>query len=152
MANRKQPENSNKDESLVDAAEKQAGLKILTGGTRDLRKYTHQIWLAGLGAFARAEEEGSKMFDTLVEVGKDLEGKTRDLSETRVEEIKERVKSRTGETMGKMEKAFDDRLNKALSKLGIPNKREVEALQKRVQELTSTLESIAEEEKAKDKK
>lgn len=152
MANRKQPEKSNKDESLSDAAEKQAGLKALTGGTRDLRKYTHQIWLAGLGAFARAEEEGSKVFDTLVEVGKDLEGKTRDLSETRVEEIKERVKSRTGETMGKMEKAFDDRLNKALSKLGIPNKREVEALQKRVQELTSTLESIAEEEKAKGKK
>jgi poly(hydroxyalkanoate) granule-associated protein len=106
----------------------------------DLRKYTHQIWLAGLGAFARAEEEGSKLFDTLVDVGKDLESKTRDISETRVEEIKERVRSRTGETMGKMEKAFDERLNKALSKLGIPNKREVEALQKRVQELTAALD------------
>ncbi|MCC1497161.1 phasin family protein [Alcanivorax sp. 1008] len=109
-------------------------------GALDLRKYTHQIWLAGLGAFARAEEEGSKLFDTLVDVGKDLESKTRDISETRVEEIKERVRSRTGETMGKMEKAFDERLNKALSKLGIPNKREVEALQKRVQELTAALD------------
>jgi poly(hydroxyalkanoate) granule-associated protein len=116
----------------------------LTGGARDLRKYTHQIWLAGLGAFARAEEEGSKFFDTLVEVGKDLETKTRDISENRVEEIKERVRSRTGETMGKMEKAFDDRLNKALSKLGIPNKREIEALQKRVQELTSALGELDE--------
>ena len=118
----------------------------------DLRKYTHQIWLAGLGAFARAEEEGSKLFDTLVDVGKDLEAKTRDISETRVEEIKERVRSRTGETMGKMEKAFDERLNKALSKLGIPNKREVEALQKRVQELTAALEELSPEDKAKGKK
>ena len=118
-------------------------LSALTGSTRDLRKYTHQIWLAGLGAFARAEEEGSKLFDTLVDIGKDLESKTRDISENRVEEIKERVRSRTGETMGKMEKAFDDRLNKALSKLGIPNKREVEALQKRVQELTAALNTLS---------
>lgn len=147
MASRKQPE---KDQSVsLDKTDKQNPIKMLTGGTRDLRKYTHQIWLAGLGAFARAEEEGSKLFDTLVEVGRDLEGKTRDISENRVEEIKERVKSRTGETMEKMEKAFDDRLNKALSKLGIPNKREVEALQKRVQELTAALDTMSEDEKGK---
>lgn len=151
MASRKQPEKE-QSESLEDKDDKQNPIKMLTGGTRDLRKYTHQIWLAGLGAFARAEEEGSKLFDTLVDVGRDLEGKTRDISETRVEEIKERVKSRTGETMGKMEKAFDDRLNKALSKLGIPNKREVEALQKRVQELTAALDSMSEDEDKGDKK
>lgn len=126
-------------------------LRVLAGGTRDLRKYTHQIWLAGLGAFARAEEEGSRFFDTLVEVGKELENKTRDLSENRVEELKERVRSRTGETMDRMEKAFDDRLNKALSKLGIPNRREVEALQQRVQELTAALEHLSREEKADQK-
>lgn len=115
-------------------------LHTLTGGSRDLRKYTHQIWLAGLGAFARAETEGSKLFDTLVDIGKDLEVKTRDKSESRVDELRERVLSRTGETMDKMERAFDDRLNKALSKLGIPNKKEVETLQRRVKELTQALE------------
>ncbi len=135
-----------------ETQEKNHPLKGIGDGALDLRKYTHQIWLAGLGAFARAEEEGSKLFDTLVDVGKDLESKTRDISETRVEEIKERVRSRTGETMGKMEKAFDERLNKALSKLGIPNKREVEALQKRVQELTAALEELTPDEKAKGKK
>jgi len=135
-----------------EAQDKAGSLKGIGDGALDLRKYTHQIWLAGLGAFARAEEEGSKLFDTLVDVGKDLESKTRDISETRVEEIKERVRSRTGETMGKMEKAFDERLNKALSKLGIPNKREVEALQKRVQELTAALEELTPDEKAKGKK
>jgi len=135
-----------------ETQDKARSLKGIGDGALDLRKYTHQIWLAGLGAFARAEEEGSKLFDTLVDVGKDLESKTRDISETRVEEIKERVRSRTGETMGKMEKAFDERLNKALSKLGIPNKREVEALQKRVQELTAALEELAPEEKTKGKK
>ena len=118
-------------------------LKSLASGSRDLRRYTHQIWLAGLGAFARAEEEGSRFFENLVDAGKEVESRTKDKSESRVEEIKERVRSRTGETVEKMEKAFDDRLHKALSRLGIPNKREVEALQKRVQELTSALDSIS---------
>ncbi|KAF0809887.1 hypothetical protein A167_01427 [Alcanivorax sp. S71-1-4] len=115
----------------------------LGGGSLDLRKYTHQIWLAGLGAFAKAEEEGGRFFDALVDTGRDLESKTRDKSESRVEEIKERVRNRTGETMEKMEKAFDERLNKALSRLGIPNKREVEALQQRVQELTAALDEMS---------
>ena len=128
-------------------------LKGLKGGPRDLRKYTHQIWLAGLGAFARAEEEGSRFFDTLVDIGRSLESSAQDKSESRVEEIKERVRSRTGETMDKMEGAFDERLNKALSRLGIPNKREVEALQQRVQELTEALEEKAgdEQEGSKDR-
>lgn len=148
MSDRKQK--AEKTEKAETGADKLRGLKAPVEGALDLRKYTHQIWLAGLGAFARAEEEGSKLFDSLVDVGKDLEGKTRDLSETRVEEIKERVRSHTGETMGKMEKAFDERLNKALSKLGIPNKREVEALQKRVQELTAALDQMSSKEKGND--
>ena len=45
----------------------------------DFRKYTKQIWLAGLGAFSRAEEEGNKLFDSLVKVGEELESKTADI-------------------------------------------------------------------------
>lgn len=114
----------------------------LHGGTADLRKYTHQIWLAGLGAFAKAEEEGSKLFENLVDAGRDVESKARDKTETRVEEVKSRVKGRTGETLEKMEKAFDERLTGALSRLGIPNKREVEALNSRIEELTRTIERL----------
>src|SRR3546814_123782 len=126
--------------------DKASPLKALAGGSRDLRKYTHQIWLAGLGAFSRAEADGGKFFDALVDVGKDLEARTRETSDSRVDELREKVLSRTGETMDKMERAFDDRLNKALSKLGLPNKREVEVLQQRVQELTAELEANKKEE------
>lgn len=63
MANRKQTDQTQGQEPGLDKTDKQNPIKILTGGTRDLRKYTHQIWLAGLGAFARAEEEGSKLFE-----------------------------------------------------------------------------------------
>lgn len=124
-------------------------LRALTGASRDLRNYTHQIWLAGLGAFARAEEEGSGFFDALVEAGREVERHTKDKTESRVEELKERVKHHTGETMEKMEKAFDDRLTKALSKFGIPNKREIESLQKRVQELTAALDAAEQSDASK---
>ena len=116
-------------------------LRALSGASRDLRKYTHQIWLAGLGAFARAEEEGSGFFDALVEAGREVERRAKDKA-PRVGELKERVRHHTGETMDRMEKAFDDRLGKALSRLGIPNKREVDALRQRVQELTDALNHI----------
>ena len=111
--------------------------------TADLRKYTHQIWLAGLGAFAKAEEEGSKLFENLVDAGRDVESRARDKTESRVEEVKTKVKGRTGETLEKMEKAFDERLTGALSRLGIPNKREVEALNSRIEELTRTIEKLS---------
>lgn len=144
MSDRKQDDDAPKEDKLKSIR--------LSSGSLDLRKYTHQIWLAGLGAFAKAEEEGGKFFDALVDTGRDLESKTRDKSESRVEEIKERVRHRTGETMDKMEKAFDERLNKALSRLGIPNKREVEALQRRVQELTAALDDMSRSEPGKEKK
>lgn len=121
--------------------ERGSPLKALTGASRDLRKYTQQIWLAGLGAFARAEEEGSGFFDALVDAGREVERRARDKT-PRVDDIRERVRHHTGETMDRMERAFDDRLGKALSRLGIPNKREVETLRQRVQELTELLEHM----------
>ena len=50
----------------------------------DFRKYTKQIWLAGLGAFSRAEEEGNKMFDSLVKVGEELESRTVEITDQTV--------------------------------------------------------------------
>jgi hypothetical protein len=37
-----------------------------------IKEMSRQIWLAGLGAFSRAQAEGMKMFETLVEQGQSL--------------------------------------------------------------------------------
>lgn len=134
-----QPDPSREPRSPTD--ERGNPLKALSGASRDLRKYSQQIWLAGLGAFARTEEEGSGFFDALVDAGREVERRARDKT-PRVDEIRERVRHHTGETMDRMERAFDDRLGKALSRLGIPNKREVETLRQRIQELTELLEHM----------
>ena len=117
-------------------------IKALGDGTRDLKKYTQQIWLAGLGAFARAEEEGGKFFDNLVELGQQVEEKTKNEAQSRMEEVKSKVKNKTTDTMEKMEKAFDERLNNALSRLGIPTRNEVESLSTKLNDLTDAIKDI----------
>ena len=37
--------------------------------TSTIKESTQQIWLAGLGAYAKAQEEGGKIFEALVQEG-----------------------------------------------------------------------------------
>lgn len=126
------------------------------GSTRELRQYTQQIWLAGLGAFARAEEEGGKLFENLLKVGEEVEAKARDRSdvalsrvEEKVEEVKIRVKEQATDTIEKVEKVFDDRLVSALHRMGIPSRKEVEQLNSRLEELTMMVGRLLEEQQRK---
>ena len=64
----------------------------------DFRKYTKQIWLAGLGAFSRAEEEGNKLFDSLVQVGEELESKTTEIADQTVEKVSEKARESVTDT------------------------------------------------------
>ncbi|HIL22204.1 MAG TPA: poly(hydroxyalkanoate) granule-associated protein, partial [Alcanivorax sp.] len=73
---------SDQEQNQNEKDGRQNPLKALSGASRDIRKYTHQIWLAGLGAFARAEEEGSGFFDALVEAGREVERHTKDKTES----------------------------------------------------------------------
>src|SRR5690625_2277810 len=135
-----------KDEVVETPDEERSGN---SSSVLDIRKYTNQIWLVGLGAFTKYEEEGGKLFEALVDTGRELESKTRS-AEAKEDEFREKVRHRTGETMERMEKAFDERLNKALSRLGLPSKREVESLKQRIQELTAELESKDKNEQSED--
>lgn len=123
-------------------------IRALSGSTKDIRKYTHQIWLAGLGAFSKSDDdgEGGKLFEKLVEAGREIEAKTREQTQSRVKDMTDKVKERTGETMEKMERAFDDRLTGALSRLGIPSKKDVDDLNSRIEQLTDALNSTDEKE------
>ncbi len=113
--------------------------------TKDLRKYTQQIWLAGLGAFSRAEEEGGKLFDNLVKVGEELENKTRDLADNATTDLRDKVIEKASDTREKVERAIDDRLSSTLTRLGIPSQREFEALSERMDRLTQVIEQLAQQ-------
>jgi len=74
----KQMSDQNIDQEKQENSDKTKN-KLRSGrkSSLDFRKYTQQIWLAGLGAFSRAEEEGNKLFDSLVKVGEELENQKR---------------------------------------------------------------------------
>ncbi len=119
---------------------------------KDLRKYTQQIWLAGLGAFARAEEEGGKLFDNLVKLGEELESKTKEIADTTVGEVRGRVLEKATDTKEKVERAFDDRITHTLTRLGIPTQKDVEALNEKLDALTVVIAQLSQQMAAESQK
>ena len=109
----------------------------------DLAESAHRIWLAGLGALATAEEEGSKLFAALVKRGKQYESTVKkpvDQATTRVKKKVKEVRGRAGKTVKQIEKAFDEQVDAALHRVGVPTRKEIAALNRKVQRLTEAIE------------
>lgn len=100
----------------------------------ELRDSARRVWLAGLGALAAAEEEGSKLFKRLVEKGEKLEAEGKD----RVKEAKSKVGEAWGEASGKI----DEQVSKALHKVGVPTRDEIRKLTRRVEELSAKVDQL----------
>lgn len=111
----------------------------------EIKDSVHRIWLAGLGALAAAEEEGSKLFSRLVDRGRDVEAK----GKVEVDKAGERVKAEYEKAKTKAESAFegwgekfDEKLTAALHRLGVPSRDEIRTLTQRVEELTAKVEQL----------
>ncbi len=118
----------------------------LAGAIKDSAQ---QIWLAGLGAFSKAQAEGGKAFETLVKEGLSIQRKTQAVAEERISEASNRVSSMATDISSKaagqwdkLENIFEDRVAKALNKLGVPSARDVEALLERIDGLTRQVQSL----------
>jgi poly(hydroxyalkanoate) granule-associated protein len=103
-----------------------------------IRESAQQIWLAGLGAFAKAQQEGNKVFDALVRQGESIQQKTRKVAEDKVTEMAAKA---TG-TWDKLEQVFESRVARALHSLGVPTRSDVAALAKRVAELKAAVDKL----------
>ena len=109
-----------------------------------------QIWLAGMGAFAKAQAEGGKVFEALIQEGMALQRKTQGLAEDKINEVTGRMGSMAGEVTAKagqhwdkLESIFESRTAKALGRLGVPSAAEFQALSARVDALAARLEALA---------
>lgn len=115
---------------------------------KSIMESAQHIWLAGLGAFAKAQGEGGKLFDGLVKQGSQLEQKTRQIV-GKVDEVRGAVESgvtqvreRTQETWDRLEQVFETRVSNALAKLGVPGRKELDELLKRVDELNREVRKL----------
>ncbi|MHA3069705.1 phasin family protein [Acinetobacter sp. ANC 3789] len=114
----------------------------------DFRKYTQQIWLAGLGAFSRAEEEGNKFFDSLVKVGEELEAKTLDFADQTVTKVTDKALESVYETKDKVEKILDQSVNTSLNRLGLASSKDIQHLEQLILSLHSKVDALIEENQA----
>jgi len=110
-----------------------------------VRDSAHQIWLAGLGAFAKTQEEGVRMFESLVQEGRVVEDRTRKLAESKMSDMSAGVgkaaKQATA-TWDKLEQVFEDRVARALHRLGVPTNKDIQSLAKRVEELNDSVQQL----------
>ena len=135
MANKKAASTGN----LLDNA--------LAGSVKDSAQ---QIWLAGMGAFSKAQEEGGKVFEALVKEGLSLQRKTQAVAEEKFGAVTGKmtsmagdVQSKAGQHWDKLETIFEERTAKALNKLGVPSAKDVEALIKRIDALSAQVAKLS---------
>ncbi len=104
-----------------------------------IRKSAHEIWLAGLGALALAEEEGGKLFHALVKRGAGTEAAGRARFEKLIARVKP-MREDAGTAIHRVGTGVDNSMAAVLHRLGVPTRREIQGLTKRVEELTHSLE------------
>ena len=135
--NTETPTSDRKDFDLKDLPDE------VTGRARE-------IWLAGLGALSRLEQEGDKVFQSLVERGKDYEDKRSQQLQEATENLRKQQESLTHDVSKRLddatqsvEKAVSDTLSGTLGRIGVPTRDEVRGLSRRVGELSEKLDALS---------
>ncbi len=115
-----------------------------------VKESAHQIWLAGMGAFARAQAEGTKVFETLVQEGTSLQKKTQSAAEGKISEVTSKmtnmagdVQAKAGQHWDKLESIFEERTSKAMHKLGVPSAKDVAAMVARIDALSAQVAKLS---------
>lgn len=117
--------------------------------SRSLVESAQQIWMAGVGAFTRAQGEGSKLFEALVKEGMTIEQTTRKLATGKVDAVRDAVEDSVGvvreravDTWDRLENVFETRVQRALNRLGVPAREDLAELTSRVNELNAELRKL----------
>jgi poly(hydroxyalkanoate) granule-associated protein len=113
-----------------------------------VRASAQQIWQAGLGAFAKAQKEGGHVFANLVKEGTDLQKRTKRMGDGKVSEVSDTVtkaadsvSKQAAGSWDKLEQVFEDRVARSLKSLGVPTQKDIQALTRRIDELSKALAS-----------
>ncbi|HPA02450.1 MAG TPA: phasin family protein [Chiayiivirga sp.] len=130
--------------------EKSTTRAVETDISRGIMDSAQQIWSTGVKALGRAQQESTRLFEALVKEGVNVEKKTRSLTSGKVNAVRdsvenrvEQVKDRAADTWDRLEKVFEERVQRALVRLGVPGREELQALIHRVDQLNSRLRDLA---------
>lgn len=117
---------------------------------QSIKDSAQQIWLAGMGAFAKAQAEGTQAFDKLIKDGLNLQKKTQGLAEEKLSEVTGKMTAMAGEVTAKagqhwdkLESIFEQRTARAMGRLGVPSAKEMAALNARIEQLAAEVARLS---------
>ncbi len=119
----------------------------LSGSVKDSAQ---QIWQAGIGAFSKAQAEGTKAIEALIKEGVNMQRKTQSAAEEKLSEASSKmssmatdISSKASGQWDKLESIFEERVAKALNKLGVPSAKDVNALIDRINDLNKSVQKLS---------
>ena len=117
-----------------------------------MKQSAHEIWQGGLGAFAKAQQEGSKAFDNLVKEGSKWQEATLAAQARMTEaaakaghmasDMAQDMGQRASGQLDRLESIFEERVAKAMQHMGLPSAQELTDLKARVEKLETELASL----------
>lgn len=117
--------------------------------SNSVKDSAQQIWQAGLGAFTKAQTEGTKAFEALVKEGVSFQRKTQSAAEDKINEATQRmtsmatdISSKASGQWDKLESIFEDRVAKVLNKMGVPSAKDINALIARIDALNASVQKL----------
>lgn len=124
-----------------------AAKSVLSSSVKDSAQ---QIWQAGLGAFTKAQVEGTKAYEALVKEGVSFQRKTQSAAEEKINEATQKmtsmatdISSKASGQWDKLENIFEDRVAKALHKLGVPSAKDIAVLIARIDALNASVQKLS---------
>lgn len=112
----------------------------------ELSKRGREVWLAGLGALATVEEEGTKLFGNLVDRGKAFENERRET----LQEVTEKAREQGDEALSQLEEAGEETqslllnsVHSALERFGVPTQTEIDRLSTKVDALSEQVDALS---------
>jgi poly(hydroxyalkanoate) granule-associated protein len=120
---------------------------VLSSSVKDSAQ---QIWQAGLGAFTKAQVEGTKAYESLIKEGVSFQRKTQSAAEEKINEATQKmtsmatdISSKASGQWDKLESIFEDRVAKALNKLGVPSAKDIAVLIARIDALNASVQKLS---------
>ncbi len=130
-----------KSKSRTKAAPAAVDKQLAQAVTQSAQK----IWLAGLGAFARARTEGDKLFELLVEQGKVIRSRSEKAADQALKKVRSQADSTLSTAQGKwdkLEQVFEDRVSRSLTRLGVLTSKDVDELARQVADLNESVRAL----------
>ena len=119
-----------------------------TALAESVKASAQQIYLAGLAQFSKAQQNGGNVFETMVKEGLAVQRKTQAAAEERISEVTHRAAGVANEVAAKatgqwnkLEEIFEDRVARALNKMGVPSAKDIETLISRIDALSKQVGS-----------